>query len=61
MQIEFTRHGTSTNNGHVENFNGKLRDECLNQNVFFSCMMPRERLRLGGRITKPTAIASSLG
>ena len=36
MQIEFTRPGKPTDNGHIESFNGKFRDECLNQNVFLS-------------------------
>lgn len=36
VQIEFTRPGKPTDNGHIESFNGKFRDECLNQNVFLS-------------------------
>jgi len=36
VQIEFTRSGKPTDNGHSESFNGKFRDECLNQNVFLS-------------------------
>ena len=35
VQIE-TRPGKPTNKGHIESFNGKFRDECLNQNVFLS-------------------------
>ena len=35
-QIEFTRPGKPTDNEHIESFNGKFRDECLNQNVFLS-------------------------
>ena len=31
VQIEFTRPGKPTDNGHIESFNGKFRDECLNQ------------------------------
>ena len=31
-QIEFTRPGKPTDNEHIESFNGKFRDECLNQN-----------------------------
>lgn len=34
VQIVFTRLGKPTDNGHIESFNGKFRDECLNQNVF---------------------------
>jgi len=36
VQLEFSRPGTPTDNSHVESFNGKLRDECLDQNVFLS-------------------------
>ena len=36
VQIEFSRPGKPTDNGHIESFNGKFRDECLNQNVFLS-------------------------
>ncbi len=36
VQIEFSRPGKPTDNGHIESFNGKFREECLNQNVFLS-------------------------
>jgi putative transposase len=36
IQIEFIRPGKPTDNGHIESFNGNLRDECLNLNLFFS-------------------------
>ena len=36
MQIEFTRLGKPSDNGHIESFNGKFRDECLKLNVFLS-------------------------
>jgi putative transposase len=29
-QLDFTRPGKPTDNGHIESFNGRLRDECLN-------------------------------
>lgn len=32
--LEHSRPGTPTDNGFVESFNGSLRDECLNQNIF---------------------------
>jgi putative transposase len=34
--LDFTRPGRPTDNGHIESFNGKLRDECLNSNQFLS-------------------------
>ncbi|WP_414649517.1 integrase core domain-containing protein [Desulfovibrio sp.] len=36
MQIKRTRPGKPTDNGHIESFNGKFRDEYLKQNVFLS-------------------------
>ena len=36
VQLEFTRPGKPTDNGHIESFNGKLRDECLNVNLFYT-------------------------
>ena len=34
IQLEFIRPGKPTDNGYIESFNGKLRDECLNVNLF---------------------------
>ena len=34
--LEHSRPGKPTDNGFVESFNGRLRDECLNQNIFVS-------------------------
>lgn len=34
--LEYSRPGKPTDNGFVESFNGKLRDECLNQNILGS-------------------------
>lgn len=31
-------------NGHIESFNGRLRDECLNQNAFVSLADARDTL-----------------
>jgi putative transposase len=36
VQLDFTRPGKLTDNGHIESFNGRLRDECLNVQQFFS-------------------------
>lgn len=36
VRIFFIPPGKPTDNGHIESFNGKLRDECLNMNVFLS-------------------------
>ena len=36
VKLDFIRPGKPVENGYVESFNGKLRDECLNVEVFFS-------------------------
>ena len=36
VQLDFTRPGKPTDNGYIESFNGKLRDEFLNVNQFSS-------------------------
>ena len=33
VQLEFIRPGRPMDNGHIDSFNGKLRDECLNVNL----------------------------
>lgn len=34
--LDFIRPGKPVENGYIESFNGKLRDECLNMQLFFS-------------------------
>lgn len=36
VKLHFIRPGKPTENGHIESFNGKFRDECLNTNIFTS-------------------------
>ena len=36
VQLDFIRPGKPVENGMIESFNGRLRDECLNTNVFTS-------------------------
>jgi putative transposase len=36
VQLDFTRPGKPTDNSHIESFNGRLRDECLNVHPFLS-------------------------
>ncbi len=50
VQIEFTRPGKPTDNGHIESFNGKFRDECLNHSVFLSLYDASRTVKPGGRI-----------
>lgn len=45
VQLDFTRPGKPTDNGDIESFNGKLRDECLNVHQFDS--LPDAQQRIG--------------
>jgi len=44
VQLDFTRPGKPTDNGHIESFNGRLRDECLNVEQFLSLDDARAKL-----------------
>jgi Integrase core domain len=40
-------------NGFVESFNGRLRDECLNEHVFTNLGEARRIMKNGGSTTTP--------
>ena len=61
IQLEFTRPGKPTENGHIESFNGKLRDECLNVQLFFSLGDARNKLEQWRRIYNEIRPHRSLG
>jgi putative transposase len=44
IKLEFSRPGKPTDNGYIESFNGKLRQECLNQNWFTSIEEARQEI-----------------
>lgn len=44
IAIDNTRPGKPTDNGHIESFNGHLRDECLNQHIFTSMEEAKEKI-----------------
>lgn len=44
VTLDPTRPGKPTDNGHIESFNGRLRDECLNQHIFESLDDAREKI-----------------
>jgi len=44
IQLAFIRPGKPVENGFIESFNGRLRDECLNVDVFFTLHDVREKL-----------------
>ena len=46
VHLNFIRPGRPVENGYIESFNGKLRDECLNVEVFFSVADARRKLCL---------------
>ena len=44
VKLDFIRPGKPAENGFIESFNGRLRDECLNANLFFNLADAREKL-----------------
>jgi len=44
IHLDFIRPGKPVENGYIESFNGRLRDECLNVNLFFSLEDAWEKL-----------------
>jgi len=44
VQLDFTQPGKPTDNGHIESFNVRLRDECLNVQQFLSLADARAKL-----------------
>ena len=47
-ELDFSRPGKPTDNAMVESFNGRLRQECLNEHWFMSLQDARQKLMLGG-------------
>jgi len=44
VQLDFIRPGRPVENSYIESFNGRLRDECLNVEVFLTVVDVREKL-----------------
>ncbi len=44
ITINYTRPGKPTDNSHIESFNGRLREECLNQRIFTSLLDAQEKI-----------------
>lgn len=42
IKLDFIRPGKPTDNSQIESFNGKFRDECLNQNYFLDLQEAKE-------------------
>jgi putative transposase len=49
VHLDFIRPGKPVENGYIESFNGKLRDECLNVEIFFNLADARRKLHLWRR------------
>lgn len=48
VKLDFIRPGKPVENGYIESFNGRLRDECLNVELFWSIDEARSKLEKGG-------------
>jgi putative transposase len=44
VQLEFSRPGRPTDNAFAESFNGRFRDECLNQHWFAELLEARQTI-----------------
>jgi putative transposase len=56
VQLQFSRPGKPTDNAYIEAFNGRLREECLNQHWFLSLRDAREKIeawRIGYNESRP--------
>jgi len=51
VKLDFTHPGKPTENGHIESFNGRLRDECLNVPSSFLWTMHDTRSNVGESTT----------
>jgi putative transposase len=49
VHLDFIRPGKPVENGYIESFNGKLRDECLKVEIFFTLADARRKLHLWRR------------
>lgn len=46
LEWQYIQPGKPQQNGHIESFNGKLRDECLNENLVFDLNQAREIIEI---------------
>ena len=61
VALHFIRPAKPTENGHIESFNGKLRDECLNTNWFTDLADAKEKIELWRKDYNEVRPHSSLG
>jgi putative transposase len=55
VRLAFIRPGKPVENAYVESFNGRLRDECLNEHWFLNMHTRPRRSKLGTLSTTPAA------
>ncbi len=63
VTLDFTTPGKPTENGHIESFNGKFRDECLSQHWFISLSDARaiiEEWRIDYNTVRPHSALENL-
>jgi putative transposase len=63
VELDFSRPGKPTDNAFIEAFNGRLREECLNQNWFLSLEDAREKVegwRQEYNLTRPHGALGNL-
>lgn len=61
VQLHFIEPGKPTQNAHIESFNGKFRDECLNQNWFINLADARRIIEAWRRDYNTVRPHSALG
>jgi len=61
VKLDFIRPGKPVENGYIESFNGKLRDECLNVELFYSVADARQKLERWRRDYNEQRPHSALG
>ena len=61
VELHFIAPGKPTQNAHIESFNGKFRDECLNENWFLTLQEAREKIEAWRRDYNQARPHSALG
>jgi putative transposase len=61
VKLHYIRPGKPADNGYIESFNARLRDECLNVNLFWSIQDATEKLEAWRRDYNEKRPHSSLG
>ena len=61
VKLDFIRPGKPMENGYIESFNGRLRDECLNAELFSDLLDARRKLEAWRRDYNEHRPHSSIG